>query len=972
MIDTELIVILIFSLLFLAALISLVLKRIQFPFTVAVFVIGLLLGALTASYGPAAGGGEAVAGGYLADFLTALHGLSNLRPELILFIFLPTLIFESATSLDARKLLQNLVPILTLAIPALLISTLVVGAALTWGLSEDWGVNWSTALLFGALISATDPVAVVALFKELGAPPRLAILVEGESLFNDGTAIVLFDILLGIVTGTLAAGSPGQLVLVGAGNFLMVFLGGTAVGIVLAFVFCQILSWVQNDELVEITLTTVMAYASFVIAERYFHVSGVMSVVAAGVLLSSYGRTKISPPVREFMHGFWKYLAYVANALLFFLVGIVIPQRIAFSEVGIYLAPLGITLIAVVVARAAGVFTLVPLLGRITEKIDRRFQTIMFWGGLRGAVALALLLALANYPAIPETIKSLFLTLGAGVIMATLLVNALTIRPLLRFFDLDKYDRAELFLRGEGMLSVQQKVRAELDSLRQEKAFTAAVLERNLQDYSTREQKLREEIQALKSDGQGFIAELEEKAFFGQCLSVERRAYLDLYARGLLPEKTTKMLQHSVDLLVDRLKAGTNLPEDRYPQTWVIRTAPRVLTTLERAGLVGTWAGNRKADLLSDAYDIARGLYRGCRAVLEEIAQLRRTGAVEPQVLAEVERHYRNWMHLAQERMQRMAVQYPEYVEKVQTLLAGRLCLNIELEGYHHLGDVGVLPEKVVDEMVHDIEGRMERIRHIPRSELRFEVRDLLRQVPFFQQLTDRAIEELAKRARQHAVLEEEEVFREGERSQSLYLIARGAVRISLARPDRILAVLGPGEFFGEIALLSSRPRTASAVAATPAHLIELRREAVEEAAVLVPELRQAMMEALRDRLVDQALARHPVFADLDRQQRQTLRGFLRPLSLTPGQALANEQPCFLIVRSGELVIGDQRLIEGDIHGAELFVEARPPIAPVRAVTSAEVLVLGPGDLDRLSQAAPAIPVLIAHRLQKAASTMAK
>ena len=964
MIETELVVILIFSLLFLAALISLVLKRIRLPFTVAVFLIGLLLGTVTARYGPTAG--EHAGRGFSNDLLAALQGVRNLSPELILFIFLPTLIFEAAVSLDARKLLKNLGPILTLAIPALLLSTLVVAAALVWSAGERFGVTWPMALLFGALISATDPVAVVALFKELGAPPRLAILVEGESLFNDGTAIVLFHILLGVVTGTLAAGDPGALVLTGVGNFLLVFLGGAGIGILLALVFAQILSWVRNDELVEITLTTVLAYASFIVAERYFRVSGVMSTVAAGVILSSYGRTKISPPVRQFMHEFWKYLAYIANALIFFLVGIVIPQRVAFGELGVYLAPLCITLIAVVLARAAGVFTLVPLVGRLTEKIDLRFQTIMFWGGLRGAVALALLLVVANHPQIPNTIKSLFLTLGAGVIITTLLVNALTIQPLLEFFGLHKYDRAELFLRSQGMLRVLQEGRAELDHLREEKTFAAKVLERSVQDYDVREQKLQEELKAFKSEGQGFGPELEEKAFLGQCLTVERRAYLDLYSRGILPEKTTKVLQHSVDLLFDRLKAGSKLPEDRYPRTPVEKAFTRVFTVLEGTGFLGTWAANRKADLLADAYDTAHGLYRGCRAVLAEMQELHQTGAVGPLASAEAERRYQNWMHRAQERMHRMAVQYPEYVEKVQTLLAGRLCLNIELEGYRHLGDLGVIPEKVVEEMVRDIEGRMARIRRLPRSALHFDVRDLLRQVPFFQQLTDYAIGELANRARRHAVLEDEVIFREGDHSNSLYLIARGAVRISIGQPDRILAVLGAGEFFGEIALLSTRLRTATVAAATPAHLIELRRDAVAEAEALVPELRKAMIEAYRDRLVDQALARHPAFADLDRQQRQTLIRFLRPLELDPGQDLAAEEPCFVIVRSGELRVNDRQLVEGDMHGTEVLRDARNSTGPVRAISPAAVFVLGRADLARLRQAAPAIPVLIAHELQKA------
>lgn len=960
-------VILIFSLLFLAAVISLALKRIRLPFTVVVLLVGLLLGTLAVSYGPAAGEPEAH-GGFFADFLGALLGLGQLSPSIILFIFLPTLIFESAFALDARKLLQDLGPILTLAIPALLISTVVVAAMLWWGVGEAYGVTWPVALLFGALISATDPVAVVALFKELGAPPRLNILVEGESLFNDGTAIVLFNIVLGVVTGTAAASSTGALVLAGTIDFFRVFVGGVLVGLLLAYLFAQLLSWVRNDELVEITLTTVLAYASFVVAEHYFHVSGVMSTVAAGVLLSSYGRTKISPPVVEFMHKFWKYLAYIANALIFFLVGIVIPERLAFSDLGRYLWPLAVTLVAVVVARAAGVFTLVPLLGRFTEKIDLRFQTIMFWGGLRGAVALALVLAVANRPDIDDSVKNLFLTLGAGVILTTLLVNALTIRPLLEFFDLHKYDRAELFLRGEGMLSVLGEVKRELAKLREEKSFTPPVLDRLGEEYDAREARLREELTALKSEETGFSSALEEKVFLGQCLTVERRAYLDLYGRGVLPEKTTKALQYSVDLLLDRLKAGTELPADRYGRTGTEALLTRLWSALENTHLLGAWPTNRKADLLADAYDTARGLYRGCHTVLEEMRHVRQTGAVDPLVLNEVERRYQDWMHRAQERMNRMSVQYPEYVEKVQALLAGRLCLNLELEGYRHLGELGVIPDKVVDEMTHAIEVEMDRIRRFPRSALRFEVRDLLRQVPFFHPLPEHAIEELARRARPHTALEEEDIFREGDTGDSLFLIARGAVRIRVGKPDRVLAVLGPGEFFGEMALLSARPRTASATAATPANLIELRRRDVEEVEALVPELHRAMLDAYRERLVDQSLARHPAFAALNREQRQLLVSFFRPLELPAGQGLPETGPSLLVIRSGQLRAGGRLLGEGEINGAEIFLGSQAQPVQARALSAVSLFLFGAEELEKLREAAPAIPVLVAHHLAQSLS----
>jgi signal-transduction protein with cAMP-binding, CBS, and nucleotidyltransferase domain len=191
-------------------------------------------------------------------------------------------------------------------------------------------------------------------------------------------------------------------------------------------------------------------------------------------------------------------------------------------------------------------------------------------------------------------------------------------------------------------------------------------------------------------------------------------------------------------------------------------------------------------------------------------------------------------------------------------------------------------------------------------------------------------------------------------------------VRISVSAPDRILAVLGPGEFFGEMALLSAKPRTATATAATPANLVELRRRAVEEVEELVPELRQAMLEAYRQRLVDQALARHPAFADLNREQRELLVSFFRPVALNPGEDLSPQGACLVVVRSGQLRVDRRRLTEGDICGVEIFLGGAAPPTPLHAVDTAAVFIFGVTELERLKEAAPAIPALVAHGVAQA------
>ena len=276
----------IIGLLLIAAAAAIGLKRARLPYTVGLVLVGLVLGVV-------------------APRFPALEPFQRLElsPDLILFVFLPTLIFESAFNLDSRLLARNLAPVLALAAPGLLLSTAIVGGMVAWLTPLDLG----PALVFGALISATDPVAVIALFKEVGAPKRLVILVEGESLFNDATAIVLFGIILGVVTG---GGFSAAVVGNGILEFLFVFIGGLVVGAAIGYVMIRSIALARDEPLVEVALSTVVAYAAFIAADHYLGVSGVMATVGAGVVVGTMGSTRFAPDLRMYLHQFWEYAAY--------------------------------------------------------------------------------------------------------------------------------------------------------------------------------------------------------------------------------------------------------------------------------------------------------------------------------------------------------------------------------------------------------------------------------------------------------------------------------------------------------------------------------------------------------------------------------------------------------------------------------------------------------------------------------------
>ena len=376
-----LIIEIVIGLLLISSLVGIITERLRVPYTAGLVVIGLFLALI----------------GRL-DF--------NVSPELFLGLLVPPLIFEAAFQVKAKDLLKDITPILSLAIPGVLLTTFLVGGVLYWG--TDFSLT--TALLFGSLIAATDPVAVVALFRSLGVPHRLQLLLEGESLFNDGTAIVLFNMMVTIaITGYF---NLGESLL----NFLVVSGGGLIIGLLLGLLISLAISIIDNS-LIETTLTTVLAFGSYILAEQ-FHVSGVLAVVAAGIVSGNLGPRRMAPTTRILVYNFWEYAAFLANSFVFLIIGLQIDLNILITD---WKAVLW-AILAVLVARAASIYGL----SWIGPGIPRRYKHVLYWGGLRGAISLALALSL---PASLGEQGTIIKSMAFGVVLFTLLVQGLTMKP---------------------------------------------------------------------------------------------------------------------------------------------------------------------------------------------------------------------------------------------------------------------------------------------------------------------------------------------------------------------------------------------------------------------------------------------------------------------------------------------------------------------------------------------------------------
>ncbi|MBZ5680203.1 MAG: Na+/H+ antiporter [Acidobacteriia bacterium] len=385
-----------------ASAIALLAKYLRIPYTVAFVLGGLLLSLLR------------------LPFLSPLQPDQRphwLTPDVILILFLPALVFEGSVKIDLRDLLRDSAPLLVLANVGVLLATLVTGSLIHWMI----GVPILIALLFGAIISATDPISVLAIFKDLRMNKRLSVIIEGESLLNDGTAVVVFQILLtGVIAGGLSAGN-------GLGQFVLAVVGGTALGSVLGYAASK-LTQAIDDPQIEITLTTIVAYGSYLLA-NHLHLSGVIATASAGLIVGNFGAKKgMSATTKVALESFWEYLAFVMNSLVFLLIGL----EVHVDSLAHAWRPILFAIAAVLIGRSLSVYLLVPLSNIFAERIPVRWQHVMVWGGLRGALALALALSLDNtFP-----YRDRILDLTFGVVVFSILVQGLTIRPLLRVLGL--------------------------------------------------------------------------------------------------------------------------------------------------------------------------------------------------------------------------------------------------------------------------------------------------------------------------------------------------------------------------------------------------------------------------------------------------------------------------------------------------------------------------------------------------------
>ncbi len=800
------------------------LRKTPVPYTVALLIAGLGLGVMERNHWLS---GE----GILGEIGSAINLASQIDPHFILFVFLPTLIFEAAFAMDVHVFKRSIANVVLLAVPGLLIGTALLGGM---ALFFPYNWDWTVALMFGTLLSATDPVAVVALLKELGASKKLATLIEGESLLNDGTAIVIFMVFLSAVTASGEIGTFEGIL----GNFSWVAFGGIVLGLIIAAATIWWLRHVFNDALVEITLTVAAAYLVFYIAESFLHVSGVLALVALGLLLAGVGRTRISPEVEGFLHQFWEMTAYLANTLIFILVGVVIAERASVGTLEDWVI-LGLLYVGIHVVRAIVIATLYPILRKSGYGLPPKEAIVLWWGGLRGAVGLALGLLVAQNMLIPEEIRGQILFHCAGIVALTLLINGTTTRSLIKALGMQKVAAAKALMLDNAIKFIREDADKNYEVLRENKFLSGADWER-VRGYMPRRKTPKEKGEITDVEEIDLAAEARRRI-----LEAQKRSYWHQFEEGILGQGAVRRLTEAVSIALDHESDVALNDWKELNHFWQF---PLVLTKLQRFPLIGNMVRKSLYDRLAFGYDIARGYV----VAVEEISENIESIAPDEHIAIDlgVELNFNRGIALGA--IKKLRETFPEIAVAIETKTAARLMLNHERNAIRKLQSSGVLNEVETSRLSGAVERRMKKIFDTPPSIDLPEPRDMLKEIQWLSGMDDSVFKKVWSITKEEIVPEGHALFNKNAPGESVVIIVRGTVRLDYETDVSDYA--GSGSTLGELVLLSSSQFLFDAVAESNVQVLKLPGIELKKIIEEHPQIREKLWQTAGIRAAESKL----------------------------------------------------------------------------------------------------------------------
>ena len=777
--------------------------RIRLPYTVLLAVLGCGLGIAT-------GIADQIEPGILGLGITELFqavGQLEVSSAVFLWVFLPLILFDSAIEIDSRSLIEDMGPVFLMAVVAVAATTAIAGFAL-WSVTA---FSFAACLLVGAIIATTDPIAVINVFKEVGAPRRLVSLVEGESLLNDAAAIAITSSLLAIVIG-LAAPSPDTVL----ASFGFALAGGALFGIVAGRLAGLLLARLDEAGPAEITLSVATAYLTYAIAEIFLGLSGVVAVVAAGIVFGTQGRAHLSRDGWTALSAIWTQLSFWASSLIFVLAAMLAPRTLAtasFTDIGLLL----LLVLAALFARAVMIYGALSLLevSGLAARVQSSYKHVMLWGGLRGAITLALALAVTENPLVPADVQHLVAVLATGFVLFTLFVQATTLRWLIRWLRLDRLSPLEEILRERAITLTHGEI---VDTLRD------AAAKRGLDLASV--DVVAAEYQ--RDDSQAFPAvaeDLQRRQLVTALLTLSRREaelYADERAKRMMPRTTSSALIRHVGALIDALRTqGLDGYRRLAREQFGIDRRTRLAVRLHR------WFRINRPLARRLTADLEQNIVQ--RYVLTELIAFNeaRIERLFGERVAEVAGLFlETRLDQTERAIDALRLQYPDYWRSFGERYLRLAALRLEYAAIERLEQERLLPPQVAQKMGQSLRAKRGRLERPPPLDLGLRTEVLIRQMPLFAKLDEAEIERLTRKLQTRLALPGERIVRRGEPGDAMFFIASGAVEVRV-QPEPIR--LGTGEFFGELALLTRRLRTADVVAIGFCRLLVLRRDLFDD-----------------------------------------------------------------------------------------------------------------------------------------------
>lgn len=761
-------------LLFLISFIPLLAKKVNLPETVIIAALGIILGTTASLISNSLG-------------MDLLEGPANallgfpINSEGFLLIFLPLLVFQGAMGINVRSLTHEIATVLLLAIVAVVVSTATIGFAL-YPFAQQ---SLIACFLLGAIVATTDPSAVASIFREIGAAARLTRLVEGEALLNDAAAIAIFTILAAAITAHHEISFQEAFL-----DFLTNFSGAVIIGVAVARLTMLLVTVISGYPAAEITLSLALPYGVYILCDNVLGFSGVVATASAGLTVSAYGPSTFRPQTWRFLKDLWEQIEFWASTLVFMLAAMLVPRMMIgitrWDFLLIFVASL-----AALAARAVVIFGLLPLLNitRLSPPVPTGFKTTMAWGGLRGAITLALALAVNENPHINDSITHFVGIVATGFVLTTLLVNGTTLRHLVLFLKLDRLSPIDEALRnqiiGIGLSQVAQRVARVSDELSFRERTRSGVISR-LEHRAEKEKAANNFETALGNRDRVNMALLT-------IANQERSLLLDLFrSQGMSSRRVMETLLRTAEAMVD----ATQL-EGRYGYITTRRKSLQPSFRFQVAQFLHkrfhidrplTLCMMERFETLIVSHLVTTSLIRFVRERMEPTLGSRIT-----EIVSEVLGRQRK---LLDDALAALRLHYSGYSEALESRILRQIALRLEDEEYASLAKDNLISRELHRELHRTIEAQRNRLDTPLRFNLRSGIEQRLRTFPAFNGVPDGALHDLASRVFICFLSPGEELIRKGEPIQTIYAQVAGLVETATSTEHEAV-MLGAGDLIG-------------------------------------------------------------------------------------------------------------------------------------------------------------------------------